>query len=161
MTLTVALTLSRHAWVLGSAHRLNKANIWPKFHKNLSKGSGDMKRTRDRWPSIVTLTLTLHRWVLGSTHHLTKANIWPKFNKAVWMAMELVTLTLIQHSWVMGSANYLTEANIWPTFKETPSRSKGDMETTPNSRLKLVTFNCDLILVRRAELWVLHIVPLR
>ena len=83
---TVTLNLSRHAWVMGSAHRLTKANIWPKFHENLSKGSGDMERTRkNRWPSIVTLTLSLqslHCWVIGSTHHLTKVNIWPKFNKA-------------------------------------------------------------------------------
>ena len=43
--LTVTLTLSRHAWVMGSAHRLTKANIWPKFHENLSKGSGAMERT--------------------------------------------------------------------------------------------------------------------
>ena len=44
----------------------------------------------------------------------------------------------------MGSAHHLTEANIYPTFKEKPSRGKGDIELTPNSRLKLVTFNCDL-----------------
>ena len=43
--LTVTLTLSRHAWVMGSAHRLTKANIWPKFHENLLKGSGAMERT--------------------------------------------------------------------------------------------------------------------
>ena len=47
--LTMTLTLSRHAWVMGSAHHLTKANIWPKFHENLSKGSGDMERTRKRW----------------------------------------------------------------------------------------------------------------
>ena len=109
---------------------------------------------RDGWHSIVTLTLSLDRWVIGSTYHLTKANIWPKFNKAVWLAMErqqgsnwrpsTVTLTLSQHSWVMGSAHYLIEANIWPTFKENPSRGKGDMEPTQNSRLKFVIFNCDL-----------------
>ena len=110
------------------------------------------EQERDGWPSIVTLTLSLHRWVIDSTHHLTKANIWPKFNKAVWMATEqpqksgskwwpsIVTLTLSQHSWVMGSAHHLTDANIWPTFKENPSRGKGDMEPTPNSRLKFVTF---------------------
>ena len=34
---------------MGSAHCLTKANIWPKFHENLSKGSGDMERTRKRW----------------------------------------------------------------------------------------------------------------
>ena len=47
--LTVTLTMSRHALVMGSAHRLTKANIWPKFHENPSKGSGDMERTRKRW----------------------------------------------------------------------------------------------------------------
>ena len=46
--LTVILTLSWHAWVMGSAHHLIKANIWPKFHENLSKGSGDMEQTRKR-----------------------------------------------------------------------------------------------------------------
>ena len=44
----------------------------------------------------------------------------------------------------MGSAHHLTEANISQVFKENPSRGKGDMEPTPNSRLKLVTFNCDI-----------------
>ena len=43
--LTVTLTLSRNARVMGSAHRLTKANIWPKFHENLSKGSGDMEQS--------------------------------------------------------------------------------------------------------------------
>ena len=46
--LTMNLTLGRHAWVMGSAYRLTKANIWSKF-QNLSKGSGDMERTRKRW----------------------------------------------------------------------------------------------------------------
>ena len=46
--LTVTLTLSRHAWVMGSAYRLTKANIWPKFLENPSKGSGDMEWTRKR-----------------------------------------------------------------------------------------------------------------
>ena len=62
---TVTLTLSRHAWVMGSAHRLTKANIWPKFHENLSKGSGDMERTRKRrmtfklwpWPWVCIVEL--------------------------------------------------------------------------------------------------------
>ena len=31
---------------MGSAHRLTEANTWPKFNENLSKGSGDMERTR-------------------------------------------------------------------------------------------------------------------
>ena len=31
---------------MGSAHRLTEANIRPKFNENLSKGSGDMERTR-------------------------------------------------------------------------------------------------------------------
>ena len=103
--LTVTLTLSRHACVMGSAHRLTKANIWPKFHEIFQRVQELWsEKERDGWPSIVTLTLSLHHWVIGSTHHLTKANIWPKFNKAVWLAME----------------------------------------RPQNSRLKLVTFNCDL-----------------
>ena len=42
----VTLTLSWHGWLMGSAHWLTEANIWPKFNENLSKGSGDMERTR-------------------------------------------------------------------------------------------------------------------
>ena len=114
------------------------------------------EQERDGWPSIVSLTLSLHRLVIGSTHHLTKANIWPKFNKAVWMATERPQNSQAQtddlqlwpwpcqHSWIIGSAHHLTEINIWSTFKENPSRDKGDMEPTPNSRLKSVTFNCDI-----------------
>ena len=37
----------------------------------------------------------------------------------------------------------LSEANIQPKFNENPSRGKGGMEWTRNSRLKLLTFNCD------------------
>ena len=95
--LTVTLTLSWHAWVMGSEHCLTKANIWPKFHENHDMENQEIwsEQERDRWPSIVTLTFSLHRWVIGSTHHLTKANIWPKYNKAVWMAMECP-----QNSWL-------------------------------------------------------------
>ena len=46
----------------------------------------------------------------------------------------------------MGSAHHFTEANIWPKLKENPSRSKGDIEWTRNSGLKLATLNCDLVL---------------
>ena len=56
----------------------------------------------------------------------------------------IVTLTLSLHCWVMGSAHYLTEANIWPKFNIYLSKGSGDMEWTWNSRLKLVTFNCNL-----------------
>ena len=31
---------------MDSAHRLTEANVSPKFNENLSKGSGDMERTR-------------------------------------------------------------------------------------------------------------------
>ena len=40
-------------------------------------------------------------------------------------------------------------------FKENPSRCKGDMELTPNSRLTLI-FNCDLDLVRKAAMGSAH-----
>ena len=66
-------------------------------------------------------------------------------------------LVLSEHGWVMGSTHRLTEANIWSKFNENPSRGKGELERTRNSKLKLVTFNCDLDL----ELWILHIVSLR
>ena len=44
----------------------------------------------------------------------------------------------------MSPANHSTEANIQLKFYENPSRGKGDMKLTGNSRLKLDTFNCDL-----------------
>ena len=56
----------------------------------------------------------------------------------------IVTLTLRLHCWVMGSAHHLTKANIWPKFNKYLSNGSGDMGWTWNSRLKLVTFNCDL-----------------
>ena len=86
-------------------------------------------------------------------------------NKAVWMTAispasewqwsslkiqgsnwwpSIVTLTLSLHCWVMGSAHHLTKANIWPKFNKYLSKGSGDMEWTWNSRLKLVTFNCDI-----------------
>ena len=56
----------------------------------------------------------------------------------------IVTLTLSLHCWVMDSAHHLTKANIWPKFDKHLSKGSVDMEWTWNSRLKLVTFNCDL-----------------
>ena len=44
----------------------------------------------------------------------------------------------------MGSAHHLTEVNIQPKLNENPSRDKGDMEGTQNSRLNPMTINCDL-----------------
>ena len=53
-----------------------------------------------------------------------------------------------------------TEMNIWQTFDENPSRGKGDMEQTQNSRVN--PLNCDLDLESGcAESWVLHIDILR
>ena len=81
---TVTLTLSRHGWVINSAHRPTKVNIWPKF-KNPSTGIGDTEQTQNSRLKPVTLnwTLTLgrHGWVLSSAHRLTEANIWPKFKE--------------------------------------------------------------------------------
>ena len=81
---TVTLTMSLHCWVMGSAHHLTKANIWPKFNKYLSKGSGDMVWTWNSRLKLVTLTVTStrqHAWVMGSAHRLAKTNIWPKFHE--------------------------------------------------------------------------------
>ena len=53
---------------MGFAHRLTEVNIWPKFNENLSKGSGDMERTRkcydrtDGWMDRQT-----DRWMDGQT----------------------------------------------------------------------------------------------
>ena len=123
-------------WVMSSAHHLTKANIWPKFHENLSKGSGDMEWTRKRRMTFncdldlesALLSLVLHIISLRRTFdpNLTRQSEWQwsgfKIQGPNWWPL-ILTLTLSQHSWVMGSAHYLTEANIWP-FKENPSRVK-------------------------------------
>ena len=56
---TVTLTMSRHGWVIDSAHRLNKQNIWPKFKEIPSRGIGDMERTRNSRLKPMTLTFDL------------------------------------------------------------------------------------------------------
>ena len=61
----------------------------------------------------------------------------------------------------MGSVHHLTKANIWPKFNKYLSKGLGDMEWTWNSRLKLVTFNCDLDPESACVRWVLHIASLR
>ena len=43
----MTLTLSRHGLVMGSAHHLTEANIWPKFNENPSRSNGDMERTQN------------------------------------------------------------------------------------------------------------------
>ena len=142
--------MSLHAWVMGSDKK-NFLSLRQTFDQSFMKIFQRVQeirseQERDGWPSNVTLTLSLHQWVIGSTYHLTKANIWPKFNKAVWMAMERPhwpwPWVSIAELWVLHIISL--RQTFWPTFKENPSRGKGDMEPTPNSRLKLVTFNCDL-----------------
>ena len=44
----------------------------------------------------------------------------------------------------MVSAHCLTEINIWVKLKENRSNGAGDMERSPNSRVKPITLNCDL-----------------
>ena len=56
---TVTLTLSRHGWVIDSAHRLTKVNIWPKFKENPSTGIGDTEWTRNSRLKPVTLICDL------------------------------------------------------------------------------------------------------
>ena len=140
----VTLTLSQHSWVMGSAHHLTEANIWPRSKENLFRGKGDMElkaQGSNSWPLTVTLTLSSQGWVMGSAHCPTKVNIRPKFrenhprgkgdtewtqnsrHKPVTLNCDLVSL----HGWAMGSAHRFTEANIWPKLKENPSRGKGEM----------------------------------
>ena len=83
---TVTLTLNRHGWVIDSAHRLTKVNIWPTFKENPSTGIGDTERTRNSRLKPVTLECDLDlvsvcSWVISSVHRLTEANIWPKFKE--------------------------------------------------------------------------------
>ena len=57
---TVTLTLSLHGWIIDSAHRLTKVNIWPKFKENPSTGIGDTERTRNSRLKPVTLNFDLN-----------------------------------------------------------------------------------------------------
>ena len=132
----VTLTLSLHCWDMSSAHQLTKANIWPKFNKYLSKGSGDMEWTWYSRLKLVTfncdLDLDLESACLSygfckSPHkgkHLTKVS-WKSFKGfEIWSEQErdrwpsIVTLTLSLHRWVIGSTHHLTTANIWPKFNK-------------------------------------------
>ena len=108
---------------------------------------------------------TLHRTSVLFLLHNVYISVYLQKNKAVlrtaispaaewqWSGLKIqgwnwwpsnVTLTLSLHCRVMGSAHHLTKTNIWPKFDKHLSKGSGDMEWTWNSRLKLVTFNCDL-----------------
>ena len=56
---TVTLTLSRHGWVINSAHCLTKVIIWPKFKENPSTGIEDTEWTRNSRLKPVTLNCDL------------------------------------------------------------------------------------------------------
>ena len=56
---TVTFTLSRHGWVIDSAHHLTKVNIWPKFKENPSTGKGYTERPRNSRLNPVTLNCDL------------------------------------------------------------------------------------------------------
>ena len=157
----VTLTLSLHRWVIDSTHHLTKANIWPKFNKAVWMA---MERPQNSRLKQVTFNCDLDLESAKLGYGFCTSSLWGKHLtkrlkkilpgvKEIWSRHQIqgsnswpstVTLTLSPQGWFMGSANCPTEVNIWPTFKENPSRGKGDMEPTPNSRLKLVTFNCDL-----------------
>ena len=92
---------------------------------------------------------------MSSALRLTGTNIYTKFYenpstvKEIWSGHEIqgsnswpsiVNVTLSRHGWVTGSAHCPTEPNIYTKFYENPSRAKGDMKRTRNSRLKHVTF---------------------
>ena len=69
------LSLSVGSWVMCPAHRVTKRNKGVKYHKNRSKGSGDMERTRNSKVNPLTLTLRLGSWVMYSAHRLTEGKI--------------------------------------------------------------------------------------
>ena len=121
---TVTLTLSRHGWVIDSAHRLTKVNIWPKFKENPSTGIGDIHSGHEiqgsnLWPWTVTLTLCRHGLVMSSAHRFAEANIWPKFKEkpsrctgdmertrnSRLTRLKPMTLALSWHGWLMRSAH--------------------------------------------------------
>ena len=152
----MTLTLSLHCWVMGSAHHLTKANIWPTFNKYLSKGSGDMEWTWNSRLKLVTYNCDLDpelaclRWFLHiASLRQTFDQIFMKiFQRVQEIGSEqerdgwpsVVTLTLSLHCWVIGSTHHLTKANIWPKFNKAVWMA---LERPENSRLKLVT-NYDL-----------------
>ena len=97
--------------------------------------------------------------VMSYAYHLTVANfdqslmkilpgvkeIWRKheIERSNWQP-SVVIMTFSRHGWMKGSAHHFTEANIWPKFNEYLSPSKGDIIQTRISRLKLLTFSCEL-----------------
>ena len=56
---TVTLILSRHGWVIDSAHHLTKVNSWPKIKENPSTGIRDTEQTQNSWLKPVTLNCDL------------------------------------------------------------------------------------------------------
>ena len=67
-------------WVIGSAHRLTKANVWQKCLKILPGvkkiWSGHKIKGSISWPWIVALTLSRHYLVMGSAHYLMRQTIY-------------------------------------------------------------------------------------
>ena len=75
---TVTLTLSQHGWVIDSAHRLTKVNIWPKFKENPSTGIGDTERTRNSRLKPVTLNCDLDLVFAWLSYEFCTSSHWGK-----------------------------------------------------------------------------------
>ena len=75
---TVTFTLSRHGWVIDSAHRLTKVNIWPKFKENFSTGRGDTEWTRNSRLKPVTLNCDLDLVLAWLSYAFCTSSHWGK-----------------------------------------------------------------------------------
>ena len=130
MTLECDLNLSPRSWIMGFAQSQPVKNIWVRFNENISKGSGDMERTR-------SVTLRLRSRVMDSAHRLTGGTFGSSLVKIVRGIQEIcsgheipwpwsVTLTLNLDSW---------ERNNWVKMNENRSKGWVDIERAWNSRV--------------------------
>ena len=154
----VNLTLNRHGWAMRSAHQPAKASICPKYNENPSKGKGDMERTWNSMKFNCDWILSLHCLVGVSVHRLPEVNIWTSLDafpckgnrnmegvqnsKFLNSWPSIVTLTFREHGWSDGVCTSPYWRYDQSLMKILPRWQRYGMEQ--NSRLKLVTFSCDL-----------------
>ena len=79
------VTLRLNIWIIGSAHRLNDMEIWPKFNENPFTGKRDMEWTRNSRLNSMAFNCDIDlesAWLnLKIAHWLSAMNIQPKYNE--------------------------------------------------------------------------------
>ena len=141
-----------------SAHQPAKASICPKYNENPSKGKRDMERTWNSMKFNCDWILSLHCLVGASVHRLPEVNMWTSLNalpckgnrnmegvqnsKFLNSWPSIVTLTFREHGWSDGVCTSPYWRYDQSLMKILPRWQRYGMEQ--NSRLKLVTFSCDL-----------------